>query len=642
VRRRGLFIFATLVTFAGGCVGILGDFSEGDGSQDGGVRHRDAGKTEDDASGADAKHPLEDAGKDGRPKRDDGGPDAPTDGATTNDATTDGASTDSTSTDVVQKADAPGSDAPVYAEAPRQISPLSTSRVTSHTPTFTWTLPTGVTGATLDVCTSRACTTADSAYHVGTSYKLAQPLAVGVHYWRVRPEMATTPASPVWQFTVGAISAGTVDTSWGTTLDVDGDGCADIAIGAGDDQLSGPGHVYLYAGSTSGFPASNVVPTNTLTGPSTGSAFGSSVASAGDINGDGYSDLIIGAYGVANATGAVYIYLGGPGGLASTAAAVVSGPDGSGGSFGQSVASAGDVNGDGYADVIIGAPGATMFTGKAYVYFGGPVGATGAMLTLGHSLLGSAGTYTEFGASVASAGDVNGDGFPDLLVGAYEAASDNGQAYLYMGGVSFPGTPVTLTGPVANGFFGRSVAGAGDVNGDGYAEVVVGAYGGTNFTGAAYVYSGSSTGLKTTPLTLASPGSESQYGLSVASAGDVNGDGYGDVVVGADGANSEQGGVYVYLGSSMGLATAPAASPDSAPVGAYADGYFGSSVASAGNVTCGTYSSLIVGAPGALNLVGAAYLFLGGSSGLSYNQASRFNAPDGGGDFGETVFGATH
>jgi hypothetical protein len=321
---------------------------------------------------------------------------------------------------------------------------------------------------------------------------------------------------------------------------------------------------------------------------------------------------------------------------------VVSGPDGSGGSFGQSVASAGDVNGDGYADVIIGAPGATMFTGKAYVYFGGPVGATGAMLTLGHSLLGSAGTYTEFGASVASAGDVNGDGFPDLLVGAYEAASDNGQAYLYMGGVSFPGTPVTLTGPVANGFFGRSVAGAGDVNGDGYAEVVVGAYGGTNFTGAAYVYSGSSTGLKTTPLTLASPGSESQYGLSVASAGDVNGDGYGDVVVGADGANSEQGGVYVYLGSSMGLATAPAASPDSAPVGAYADGYFGSSVASAGNVTCGTYSSLIVGAPGALNLVGAAYLFLGGSSGLSYNQASRFNAPDGGGDFGETVFGATH
>jgi hypothetical protein len=625
----------TLATLAAGCVGILGDFSGGGASQDGGLAQPDGGKA-DGAAGAEASRPVEDASRpvedasreDGGAKTEDGGP---------KDATMDG-----TSTDVFQQVDAPGSDAPVYTEAPRQISPLSTSRVTSQTPTFTWQLPTGVAGATLDICTSRACTSADSAYHAGTSYKLAQALSPGVHYWRVRPEMATTPASPVWQFTVGAISAGTVDTSWGTTLDVNGDGCADLAIGAGDDQLTGPGHVYLYAGSTSGFPTSNVVPTDTLTGPSTESNFGSSVASAGDINGDGYADLIVGAYGVSNATGNTYIYLGGPGGLASTAAVTLSGPDGSGGSFGQSVASAGDVNGDGYADVLIGAPGATMFTGKAYIYFGGPIAASGAMLTAGPILVGTAGTYTQFGASVASAGDVNGDGYPELLVGAYEASSDQGQAYLYLGGSTFPGTPVTLTGPVANGFFGRSVAGAGDVNGDGYADVVVGAYGGTNFTGAAYVYSGSSTGLKTTPLVLASPGTETQYGLSVASAGDVNGDGYGDVVVGADGANGEEGGVYVYLGSSSGLTTTPATSPDSAPVGAYADGFFGSSAASAGNVTCGTYSSLLVGAPGALSDVGAAYLFIGGSSGLSFNQASQFNAPDGGGDFGETVFGATN
>ena len=163
--------------------------------------------------------------------------------------------------------------------------------------------------------------------------------------------------------------------------------------------------------------------------------------------------------------------------------------------FGSSVGTAGDVNGDGYADVIVGANGndaGGLNAGRAYVYYGGPAADAVADLTLTGA---AAGDF--FGYSISGAGDVNGDGYADVIVGAYAndaGGADAGRAYVYFGGPSADATAdLTLTGAAAGDNFGISVGTAGDVNGDGYADVIVGALlndaGGVD-AGRAYVYYG--------------------------------------------------------------------------------------------------------------------------------------------------------
>jgi hypothetical protein len=156
--------------------------------------------------------------------------------------------------------------------------------------------------------------------------------------------------------------------------------------------------------------------------------------------------------------------------------------------LGQSVASAGDVNGDGYADLGVGAP-SNSSTGKVYVYHGS---ASGLIASANWSAVGED-IGNIFGFSVATAGDVNGDGFSDLAVGGPGYNGDTGKAYVYHGspsGLSL--TPDWSAVGEANGnFFGESVASAGDVNGDGYSDLAVGAPQHNNATGKAYVYNGS-------------------------------------------------------------------------------------------------------------------------------------------------------
>src|SRR6185503_3426915 len=193
----------------------------------------------------------------------------------------------------------------------------------------------------------------------------------------------------------------------------------------------------------------------TLNAEAAGSNFGQSVSSAGDVNGDGYGDVIVGAHQYSSNTGRAYVYYGGPG--ADNVADLTLTGETTSSFFGVFVSSAGDMNGDGYGDLIVGAFGYSGNTGRAYVYYGGPSPDAVADLTLTGGAVGDA-----FGLSVSSAGDVNGDGYGDVIVGADAYSSETGRAYVYYGG---PGTDavadMTLTGETVNSAFGISVSSAG-------------------------------------------------------------------------------------------------------------------------------------------------------------------------------------
>ena len=263
--------------------------------------------------------------------------------------------------------------------------------------------------------------------------------------------------------------------------------------------------------------------------------FGTSVASAGDVNGDGYADVIAGASNKGN--GVAYVFYGSASGLHTTPDVTLNNETGSMVYFGYSVASAGDVNGDGYADVIVGAYGNDNH-GMAYIFYGS---ASGLHTTPDVTI-----TETEsnamLGLSVSSAGDVNGDGYADVIVGApyhNNGGSHCGLAYIFYGGSSMDATPdVTLNNETeSSAWFGGSVSSAGDVNGDGYADVIVGASsednGGLN-CGRAYIYYGGSSMDAAPDVTLNNETTYfGEFGSSVSSAGDVNNDGYSDVIVAA-------------------------------------------------------------------------------------------------------------
>ncbi len=350
-------------------------------------------------------------------------------------------------------------------------------------------------------------------------------LPKGVLFWRAFGRSGGAigqAASPTWQFTVGALSA-PVDTSWGTTPDVNGDGYADVLVGA-----PYANSVSVYLGGAAGLGASPQITLKGPTGSSTNTYFGTSVASAGDVNGDGYADVIASAE-----ESAAYLYLGGAGGLSSSPVTTLPAPSGSG-AFGNRVESAGDVNGDGYADVIVSdSVDAHTAAGHAYVYYGAAAG-----LSPSPALVLSGPAGSNFGHSVDGAGDVNGDGYGDVIVGAPGLNGGNGQVYLYLGGAAgLASSPaVTIDCPGANGGSCR-VASAGDVNGDGYADIVAGVEVLNGSVGQGYVYLGSAAGLASSPaVTLVGPETNvgDAFGRWVATAGDLNGDGYADVVVGAD------------------------------------------------------------------------------------------------------------
>lgn len=282
----------------------------------------------------------------------------------------------------------------------------------------------------------------------------------------------------------GAIAGDRLGSTMAGLGDVNGDGYADVALGAPSASpggRAGAGLVAIHYGSLSGISAS---PALVLNGSAAGDALGDGVAGLGDVNGDGYSDVAIGApladVGGMTDAGQVLLFYGSATGLSTTPSRVLSGSVANA-RFGASVRSAGDVNNDGYSDVIIGAPlepnAAILGAGAVHLFLGTSAG-VGATATSIHR-----GTTADenFGRSASSAGDVNNDGFDDVIVGAPGAdlpsTPNVGAAFLFHGratGVDFATVVHRVNGMRAGDGFARWVAPLGDVNRDGFADFAVG------------------------------------------------------------------------------------------------------------------------------------------------------------------------
>ncbi|MEM7305455.1 MAG: FG-GAP-like repeat-containing protein [Planctomycetota bacterium] len=462
-------------------------------------------------------------------------------------------------------------------------------------------------------------------YFQGDYTGAARPLSSAPQHRFDRPPPASS-MSPAGVFAPPVVAA---------AGDVNADGLEDFVVGFSQEysgkRVFGAAHLFLAPARR----ARHLLPPRSFAFDRSDDGFATAAAGVGDVNGDGFDDVLVGALQSERGGGA-FLYYGGSDEVAGPA--TWSGWPASD-DFGADVSIVGDVNGDGFDDVAIGAPGFDAGgegKGRVFVYHGSPEGPS-----IEPDFGWSAGEGTEgTGQAVAGPGDVNGDGFDDLLVGGTHVPAGVGRCTLLLGsaeGLSAMGSHIWLGDQLG---YGEVVAGAGDVNGDGLADVLLGHpnYDGpARRSGKAELYLGKESGpVEPLPAWEASGTAPVElFGAAVASAGDGDGDALDDVVVGAPGfdgdAGEDVGRIVVFRGSPGGLLPAPAWELEGDAAG---EG-LGSELA-AGDLNGDGRDDLVLGGPGRSRFTqvtwepgtgGWSYLF---SLGAGYEPSPRvFTLPGG-------------
>ena len=374
--------------------------------------------------------------------------------------------------------------------------------------------------------------------------------------------------------------------------DLDGDGRSDIVVGElGRD--TGADSIHVFLGATEIRFDKKAQP-----------PFDPSIAYAGDVDGDGRGDVVWGAPFENDEHGRIHV-------LRSQGEPDVIDAEPSFGLLGMLVAAAGDIDGDGFDDVLA----STSESGVAIFY--GSAGGLGSRPEAW--LRAEDGVELNVGA-LTGVGDVNSDGFDDVLV-SLNGDNPRGRVRLYLGARTHLSDRPALVfdGADEGGFFGRALAGRCDVNGDGIADFIVGAHGLDDYRGAAFAFHGHPDGPKLDPdAELRADVAISGYFASyIACAGDVNHDGFDDVIVGAWGDAKSAGRAFLFLGSADGLSSAPSAVLE--PPTLEGRPGFGNGVAGTGDVDGDGFDDVAVAAPYLDG--GRVYLYRGGAGGLEPTAA---------------------
>jgi hypothetical protein len=343
--------------------------------------------------------------------------------------------------------------------------------------------------------------------------------------------------------------------SAGGAGDQDGDGLPDLILGADFGGYTTGAYVLVGVMAGAIDPGTAIA----LTSPTLSDDAGSCVGPIGDLDGDGDSDLFIGAVrdaSVATDSGAIYVVSGPVTASASLgdARAMFTG-EGKNSEAGRSADGAGDVDGDGLDDLLVGAPRGTYTSatevGRAYLVLG-PADTSGTLGDVAHAVIAGTTSAEELGYGVAGIGDVDGDGYADFALGAPNASSGKGRVYLFHGPISGSLSYTSAIGRYDGdgGDFGASMDLVGDVDADGHPDLLIGAsnYYGVGRDGRAYLYDATFTGTGSTPIATFVAGTDERAGRPVVALGDMDGDRFPDFALGASEAASKDGRAYIWYG----------------------------------------------------------------------------------------------